>query len=657
MDCTAPWTYTHRVNSEPDLLGPLRRYWGYEAFRPLQERIVRSLLDGRDACVIMPTGGGKSLCYQLPAAISAGKTAVVISPLIALMQDQVAQLDLMGISSAVLNSSVSAVQQEKIIAKARAGKYRLLYLSPERLVRQDTFEWLQDVPVLLFAIDEAHCISEWGHEFRPEYRQLSRLRSQFPKCAIAAFTASATQHVRHDIIRQLKLREPHKYIASFHRPNLRYVMRECDAQSQTELLLRALQSYGNENIIVYAPTIAKVESTLDLLQERGISAVAYHGQMSAADRRVNQERWMADEARVMVGTIAFGLGINKAAVRAVIHLSLPKSIEQFYQEAGRAGRDGLPADCVMLWQKRDAGLHAFFIGQMNDKDEKERAWQRYHEIRSFVESDTCRHLRICGHFGEIKKWESCGACDACGYEPEWMTAPVEERRPKRGKSKPRPAAPVPVLVVRRAVSSATAQARAPQQVDYDPALRELLREWRREISREQNTPAFVVMHDTTLDEICRVRPVSIAALMEVVGIGERKAELYGRQILDVLKRFREGARAAIAQGKSEKPIDQTMRLLSKGHTLDEIAEIRGRRRSTIVSMVSDLIERGLVEFQPGWVEQSRRETIENVCTEIGLDQLTPLKEALPAEFTYDEIRLVVSYLRTLSDKQAAAAAP
>src|ERR1700682_6526742 len=290
-----------------DLHEPLRRYWGYDQFRPLQERIICSILAGHDTAVVMPTGGGKSLCYQLPAVVS-GRTVVVVSPLIALMQDQVAQLGDMGIPAALLNSSQPAEDQRKVMRAAAQGAFRLLYLSPARLARQDTVAWLQQVPLAFFAIDEAHCISEWGHEFRPEYRQLSSLRENFPDRPIAAFTASATRRVRHDILAQLRLRDPDKYIASFRRPNLRYIVRRCDEQQQRSLLVAALRAHAGSNVIVYAPTIARVEETVWFLAQQRIPAVGYHGKMDTANRQRNQERWMADEVRVLVGTLAFEIG-------------------------------------------------------------------------------------------------------------------------------------------------------------------------------------------------------------------------------------------------------------------------------------------------------------------------------------------------------------
>jgi ATP-dependent DNA helicase RecQ len=609
----------------------LKRYWGYDGFRPKQEEVVRSLAGGRDVCVVMPTGGGKSLCYQLPAVLSGGQTAVVISPLIALMQDQVAQLRQMGIPAVFLNSAVEKANRREVKLKAMAGEYRLIYVSPERIVMDGTAEWLKKVPLSFFAIDEAHCISEWGHDFRPEYRQLSKLRTMFPEQAIAAFTASATQQVRHDIVEQLRLKDPLKSVSSFRRENLRYFVKETKGALQDEMLLAAVRNAVSGNVIVYAPTIARVGEVIDLLETNGIAAVGYHGQMGAVERRENQEKWMSEEVRVLVGTIAFGLGINKPNVRAVVRLGMPESIEQLYQETGRAGRDGFPADCYLLWQKKDNALRAFFINQIGDSREKVRAWRRYDRIHEFVDTQECRQKLICEHFGEPVHWGKCAVCDVCAGMPKWMK--VLKRSERRL-----------LQSAERRIESATFTPSTDVAVDEE--LREFLREWRKNTARENMTPAFVVMHDVTLDELCQKQPETLKELRQVSGIGEKKCEMYGEEILQAFERFRNGERASKEwHARPANPSVETLELLQQGHTLEEIAQIRGRKVSTVVVLVADLVERGEAEFQEGWMDAARLEQIRDACRRVGMEWMKPIKEALPEEVSYDEIRLVMAELK------------
>lgn len=388
----------------------LKRYFGHDQFRTLQEEIISESLAGKDVFALLPTGGGKSLCYQLPALLGKGIT-VVISPLIALMKDQVDGLEANGIHATYLNSSLNKTEARKRYAKLFAGEYTILYVAPERLMLSGFLDDLKKWNVTRFAVDEAHCISEWGHDFRPEYRQLSDLRRLFPDLPFMALTATATDRVRSDILTQLRLKNPKSFVASFNRPNLAYRIE--NKQAVFQQILRFIQSKPFESGIVYCYSRKATETLADRLRQNGIEALAYHAGMTPLKRAENQDAFIRDEVKVICATVAFGMGIDKPNVRYVIHQDMPKNIEGYYQETGRAGRDGLPADCILYFSAGDVAKQLQFIADKSNAQERDVAKQQLRQMVHYSESSECRRRVLLGYFSETWTQPNCGNCDNC----------------------------------------------------------------------------------------------------------------------------------------------------------------------------------------------------------------------------------------------------
>jgi len=397
-------------SAAPELLPLLKQYFGFTSFRPLQEEIIRDSLAGKDVFALLPTGGGKSLCFQLPALTRDGLT-VVVSPLIALMKDQVDALQAAGVAATFLNSSLAQGESRERLRGLHNGEFRLLYVAPERLMLSGFLSDLQRWNVRLIAIDEAHCISEWGHDFRPEYRQISELRKYFPNVPFMALTATATGRVREDIVTHLQLREPKCYVASFNRPNLTY--RVLAKNKPFDQLFEFLRARPKESGIVYCLSRKATESVAARLNENGIKAKPYHAGLTPKERSEHQELFLRDNIRVVCATIAFGMGINKPNVRFVVHYDLPKNIEGYYQETGRAGRDGLPGECVLLFSPGDAVKQTTFIDEKPNPQEREIARKQLQQMVHYAECSACRRSELLAYFGEEFSANDCGACDNC----------------------------------------------------------------------------------------------------------------------------------------------------------------------------------------------------------------------------------------------------
>jgi len=515
----------------------LRKHFGYSSFREGQEELVDALLAGRDVMGIMPTGSGKSICYQLPALILGGVT-LVVSPLISLMKDQVSALKQNGVAAAYLNSSLTPSQFRKALGNARAGLYTILYVAPERLSTLDFLAFAQEAHIPLVAVDEAHCVSQWGHDFRPGYLEIQRFISSLPKRpAVAAFTATATERVSRDIELLLSLRAPLKLVTGFNRPNLFFEVRHIMNKEKPLYLLALMDQMRGQSGIVYCATRKLVEQVNLLLYEHGHRSAPYHAGLDDAVRRANQDAFLFDDKPVIVATNAFGMGIDKSNVGFVVHYNMPKDIESYYQEVGRAGRDGSPARCVLLYSKGDVKLNQFFIDHSYDNDElseKQRelaraeAERRLREIVFFATGKGCLRSHILRYFGD-RAIARCGGCGNCEPERCLPVLPVAGEKMALQRGHRRGLDNRPMLDERnRAALAAAAD---------DEELFEQLSRLRAQIAKLQKVPAYVVFTNATLIEMCAKRPANRREMLDIGGVGEQKLRMHGELFLQQIARY------------------------------------------------------------------------------------------------------------------------
>jgi ATP-dependent DNA helicase RecQ len=575
----------------------LKRYFGYDNFRENQKEIIQNVLDKKDTFVLIPTGGGKSLCYQLPALKFEGVT-LVVSPLIALMKDQVDSLKANGIPAEFINSSLSYMENMAIQVRTHMKEIKLLYVAPERFANESFLKFLNSIDLNLIAIDEAHCISEWGHDFRPDYRNLNQLKILFPKVPIIALTATATEKVRKDILNQLSLQNPSVFISSFDRKNLNLkVIRKKDSFKK---ILEILKEHKDESTIIYCFSRKETEKLAVDLEQKGYKAIFYHAGLDDKIRKKNQELFIKDEVNIIVATIAFGMGIDKSNVRLVIHHTFPKTLEGYYQEIGRAGRDGLKSDCILFYSIADERKHNYFINQIEDAESKEKRRIKLKEIIKYAESKECRRKQILKYFGEEYPREKCNSCDVCLTKTESLditeiakdiltainltkgffgvnyivnflhghedTKDWHKEYYVFGKlqdnSKEELKDIIENLIRRNLIKKSSGQyptlsltfdginfldkpytielekfveTKKEKEQNYNKELFEKLRNLRKSIAQRKAVPPFIIFGDETLIEMATYIPKTKGELLRIKGVGESKANSFGEEFLRVLR--------------------------------------------------------------------------------------------------------------------------
>ncbi len=708
------------------MLEQLKAYFGFDRFLPLQEEIITKVLAKRDTLVLMPTGGGKSLCYQLPALRLKGLT-LVVSPLIALMKDQVDGLRADGVPAGLLNSTLAAQEANQVQDQARQGKIKILYVAPERLALPGFQRFLQSLDVSLIAIDEAHCISEWGHDFRPDYRNLKSLRRDFPGVPVIALTATATEPVREDIVNQLGLDKPEIFISSFNRPNLTYTI-----QPKAEplgSLLHLLEKHQGGSAIIYRFSRKATEETALELSERGFSALPYHAGLERDLRRETQEKFIRDQVQIVVATIAFGMGIDKPDVRLVVHYDLPKTVEGYYQETGRAGRDGLPSDCVLFYSYGDRSKQEYFISQIEDDDEREKAHNKLDQVLVLCDLQTCRRAYLMEYLGESWPQTDCGGCDICLLPREEFDATeiaqkilstairtgerfgvnylVDVLRGSANKAvRTRGHHELPVFGISKDVDSddlkemvrslvtngllaqnggdyptlgvsqrghkflkdrekltltRPKQAAPVRQVAfpgdretaYDTKLFDELAALRLEIATDREVPAYQIFGNKSLQQMAFHMPQNELEFSKISGVGDAKLRDFSERFLEVINGYVEanGQPAAVNRVPVSAPknrvrgismsIRETKDLVAQGLSFEEVAEQRGISETTIRSHLERFIqEGGQVDLGHLMPPEDRRIKIAATFKEMGEARLTPVREFLGDDYTWDELAVV-----------------